>query len=267
MADETQTHEALEACPGCNKSQIRVIGGPGTRSGPKYWCGCDYCRWRTWGDTEAEAIAAWNTRASPAGDVKVGDLVSRFRRLPLNGDAGCDKLTDDEWRQVAVAAILTLSTQDAGTVALLREARDGLKCARQHIEHMAVWIANQNAGYSFEALGEDGWQWSALVTDRIDAHLSRQPEEGAGGGCPLGDACGMASTHTNKDGERCCDWCHEPLRPEPAADDALADEFLANELEVASDAPLNPAYLTTFDLLCRNNRNRILAALRREPKP
>src|SRR5713226_1282015 len=32
---------------------------------------------------------------------------------------------------------------------------DALKTAIQHIEHMAAWITAQNAGYSFEALGED----------------------------------------------------------------------------------------------------------------
>lgn len=30
-----------------------------------------------------------------------------------------------------------------------------LKIAYAHIEHMAAWIGNQNAGYSFEGLGED----------------------------------------------------------------------------------------------------------------
>ncbi|MGD9769911.1 MAG: hypothetical protein AB7U62_19925 [Pseudolabrys sp.] len=33
--------------------------------------------------------------------------------------------------------------------------RDALAIALSHIEHMAAWIAEQNAGYSFEALGED----------------------------------------------------------------------------------------------------------------
>lgn len=49
--------------PGCGGRDARVIGGPGTAGGPQYWAGCDHCPWRTWGDTEAEAITAWNTRA------------------------------------------------------------------------------------------------------------------------------------------------------------------------------------------------------------
>lgn len=42
------------------------------------------------------------------------ELISLFKRLPLHGDAGCDKLTDDEWRIVALAAIGALSRIEAG---------------------------------------------------------------------------------------------------------------------------------------------------------
>lgn len=35
------------------------------------------------------------------------------------------------------------------------EVREALKCAIDHIEHMAAWIGANNRGYSFEALGED----------------------------------------------------------------------------------------------------------------
>jgi hypothetical protein len=44
----------------------------------------------------------------------VDPLVEAFRRLPLHGDAGCDKLTDDEWQMVAKAARETLIVQSNG---------------------------------------------------------------------------------------------------------------------------------------------------------
>jgi hypothetical protein len=36
-----------------------------------------------------------------------------------------------------------------------QHVREALRTAISHLEHMAVWITQQNAGYSFEALGED----------------------------------------------------------------------------------------------------------------
>lgn len=33
--------------------------------------------------------------------------------------------------------------------------REALRCAIDHIKHMAAWIARLNSGYSFESLGED----------------------------------------------------------------------------------------------------------------
>lgn len=40
-------------------------------------------------------------------------LVEVFRSLPLDGDAGCDKLTDAEWAKVAEAARLAIATKEA----------------------------------------------------------------------------------------------------------------------------------------------------------
>lgn len=57
--------------------------------------------------------------------------------------------------------------------------RIALKAAIRHIEHMAAWIAKQNAGYSFEALGEDidciraaVHQPLAYVSELTGRHLS-----------------------------------------------------------------------------------------------
>ncbi len=58
----------LEPCPHCGSDSCRVIGGPGTRGGPKYWAGCDHCSGRAWGDSQGEAIAAWNRRSSSAAE-------------------------------------------------------------------------------------------------------------------------------------------------------------------------------------------------------
>lgn len=38
---------------------------------------------------------------------------------------------------------------------LSADSSAALKIALGHIEHMSVWITKQNAGYSFESLGED----------------------------------------------------------------------------------------------------------------
>ena len=58
----------LEPCPHCGSDSCRVIGGPGTRGGPKYWAGCDHCSGRAWGDSQGEAIVAWNRRSSSAAE-------------------------------------------------------------------------------------------------------------------------------------------------------------------------------------------------------
>lgn len=44
---------------------------------------------------------------------------------------------------------------DALLMAAALELRDALRCAIGNLEHMAAWISAQNAGYSFECLGED----------------------------------------------------------------------------------------------------------------
>lgn len=58
----TAVKSEMLPCPGCARDRTRVVGGPGTSGGPRYWAGCDHCNWRAWGDTEAKAIEAWNTR-------------------------------------------------------------------------------------------------------------------------------------------------------------------------------------------------------------
>lgn len=44
---------------------------------------------------------------------------------------------------------------DARLIAAAPDMAEALKSAISHIEHMAAWITSQNAGYSFESIGED----------------------------------------------------------------------------------------------------------------
>lgn len=63
MTENSETE--LKGCPHCGSESCRVIGGPGTRGGPQFWAGCDHCNGRAWGNTQAEAISAWNRRPPP----------------------------------------------------------------------------------------------------------------------------------------------------------------------------------------------------------
>jgi len=71
----------LEPCPHCGSDSCRVIGGPGTRGGPKYWAGCDHCSGRAWGDTQGEAIAAWNRRSSSAAERAVVEALEKAEAI------------------------------------------------------------------------------------------------------------------------------------------------------------------------------------------
>jgi len=67
--------EALKPCP-AGHVDTRVVGGPGTAGGPKYWAGCVDCNWRAWGDTPEEAIDAWNSRLDQERE-RLRDLLRR----------------------------------------------------------------------------------------------------------------------------------------------------------------------------------------------
>lgn len=48
-----------------------------------------------------------------------------------------------------------ISEADACVIVAAPDTLAALRTAVRHIEHMAPWISKQNAGYSFESLGED----------------------------------------------------------------------------------------------------------------
>lgn len=64
--------------------------------------------------------------------------------------------------RVKIATITTFSLMNgidwnanANLIVAAPELLAELRTAVQHIEHMGAWIGKQNAGYSFESLGED----------------------------------------------------------------------------------------------------------------
>ena len=62
-------------------------------------------------------------------------------------------LTSDDLSEVA--AMIKRRQEAAASAASAPELHQALKTALDHIEHMAAFIGNQKAGYSFESLGED----------------------------------------------------------------------------------------------------------------
>ncbi len=61
--------------------------------------------------------------------------------------AKAEKESGRHLRMFTLAELVSLAARPATVSAL--------KTAIGHLEHMAAWITTQNAGYSFEGLGED----------------------------------------------------------------------------------------------------------------
>lgn len=82
---------------------------------------------------------------------------------------------DDDLQQTLMNILIAkgLYCDETGRFARVNSHDDlvaQLSCAIGHIEHMAAWIGEQQAGYSFESLGED--------TPGIRAALSRAKAQG-----------------------------------------------------------------------------------------
>ena len=99
----------LLPCPGCGCNRTRVIGGPGTKGGPKFWAGCDLCRWRTWGNTEEDAILSWNTRVSAHGQPVVDDQMVLNACAAFHGERWPDADSPFERQRMRAALIAALT--------------------------------------------------------------------------------------------------------------------------------------------------------------
>lgn len=60
--------------------------------------------------------------------------------------------------------------------------------------------------------------------------------------CPLGEVCGWASTHTNHQGRRCCDWCHRPIDDGEAPIVTQRAEEVAEEVVSSANIVTNGGY-------------------------
>lgn len=81
--------------------------------------------------------------------IKLAVLAELMR---LESDTIAREVTDAELGDIADNVLRVLARHRADATAPLVEA---LRMAHRHIQHQAAWIGKQNAGYSFEALGED----------------------------------------------------------------------------------------------------------------
>ena len=72
------------------------------------------------------------------------------------------------FRPSSQAVALVGKPEDADLIAAAPDLATALKGALGHIEHMADWITRQQAGYSFEALGEDMPSYRAALNSLGD---------------------------------------------------------------------------------------------------
>lgn len=96
------------------------------------------------------ALAVEGTEVELARD---GNPFGWVRRSETDGNPPayhftCNKTTAEKWARRGESPTALYTTPPAGI-------REALETAIKHIEHMAAWIGKQNAGYSFESLGED----------------------------------------------------------------------------------------------------------------
>lgn len=136
MTNDQTVTQALEPCPFCGGEARRFTIGenePENAGGDVISCTkCGASSHVEFGRKE-NLVDRWNHRTAHSGEGRsngagedVERLVRIFRSLPLHGDAGCDKLTDDEWRQVALAALtdISLSARQGEVERLTRVLRD-----------------------------------------------------------------------------------------------------------------------------------------------
>lgn len=195
-------HEAeLKPCPFCRRGGIVIHPLPPGAKGlhllvsrAPYYAHCDGCGADgPPGDTEAEAIANWNTRTTPSPDstVEVGELVERLRRLAdrlVTADDHRISRTGAKEELGALAELAALDrTRERQVDQVERVARAVMTWGQPHFKHIVSFNVLCEAIASAMPMGEEARLREALQDLRTWAAVLHQ------------NAVGCATNHYGED--------------------------------------------------------------------